>query len=303
MLSALFLISTSSFFFLSSSEYFSASFIILSVSSFESFVLAVIVIFCSFPVPRSFAETFIIPFASISNVTSICGIPLGAGGIPTRLNIPSVVLSAAIERSPCKTCMVTDVWKSAAVENIWDLFVGMVVFLSMSFVETPPSVSTPRDNGVTSSKSKSFTSPARTPPWIAAPAATHSMGSTPPSTFFPIMDSTNFCTIGILVGPPTSIILSMSSCSIFASSNACFVGSLHLSIIGVTSSSSFALESVIVRCLGPDASAVMYGRFISVVTVVESSIFAFSHASLSLCIAILSFLKSIPFPFLNSSAT
>ena len=38
---------------------------------------------CSFPVPLSRADMFMIPLASISKVTSICGTPLGAGGIPT----------------------------------------------------------------------------------------------------------------------------------------------------------------------------------------------------------------------------
>jgi hypothetical protein len=42
-----------------------------------------------FPVPLSTAETFRIPLASISNVTSIYGVPLGAGGIPSKLNYPS----------------------------------------------------------------------------------------------------------------------------------------------------------------------------------------------------------------------
>ena len=42
-------------------------------------------------------------------------------------------------------------------------FDGMVVFLSMSFVNTPPKVSIPRESGVTSSKSTSFTSPRSTP--------------------------------------------------------------------------------------------------------------------------------------------
>ena len=41
---------------------------------------------CSLPVPKSFAETFTIPLASISKVTSICGMPLLAGGIPSRRN-------------------------------------------------------------------------------------------------------------------------------------------------------------------------------------------------------------------------
>ena len=59
-----------------------------------------IVILCSFPVPLSLAETFNMPLASISNVTSICGTPLGAGGIPSRLNIPSDTSSLASGLSP-----------------------------------------------------------------------------------------------------------------------------------------------------------------------------------------------------------
>ena len=57
----------------------------------------------SFDVARSFAETFRIPFASMSKVTSIWGIPLGAGGIPVRLNMPRDMLSVAIARSPWRT--------------------------------------------------------------------------------------------------------------------------------------------------------------------------------------------------------
>lgn len=43
-----------------------------------------------------------IPFASISNFTLICGIPLGAGGMLSNTNLPSVLLSLAIGLSPCK---------------------------------------------------------------------------------------------------------------------------------------------------------------------------------------------------------
>ena len=50
---------------------------------------------------------------------------------------------------------------------------------SMSFVITPPLVSMPRVSGVTSSRSTSFTSPASTPAWMAAPTATTSSGFTP----------------------------------------------------------------------------------------------------------------------------
>jgi len=52
------------------------------------------------------------------------------------------------------------------------------VFLYIIFVITPPRVSIPNDKGVTSSKSKSLTSPFKTPPYIAAPTATASSGLT-----------------------------------------------------------------------------------------------------------------------------
>ena len=70
-LSASFLRSIFSIFFLSSSENFSASAFSFSISSLDSFDDDSIVIFASFCVPRSFAVTLIIPFASISNLTSI----------------------------------------------------------------------------------------------------------------------------------------------------------------------------------------------------------------------------------------
>ena len=54
-------------------------------------------------------------------------------------------------------------------------------------------------------------------------------------------------------------------------------------MIGSTISSSFASVNVVFRWSGPDAVAVMNGRLMSVVSVVESSIFAFSAASLNLC--------------------
>ena len=85
----------------------SASFIIRSTSSLLRPLEAVIVIFVPFPVPRSFADTLTMPLASMSNVTSIWGTPRGAAGSPTRWNLPSVRLSRAIGRSPCRTCTST----------------------------------------------------------------------------------------------------------------------------------------------------------------------------------------------------
>jgi len=54
-------------------------------------------------VDLSVAVTFKIPLASISNVTSIYGTPLGAGGIPSKLNLPSKWLSFVIGLSPSNT--------------------------------------------------------------------------------------------------------------------------------------------------------------------------------------------------------
>ena len=87
-----------------------------STSSSFSAVEPEMVICCCLPVPRSFADTFTIPLASMSKVTSICGTPRRAAGMPVSWNLPSVLLSEAIWRSPCSTCTSTDVWLSDAVE-------------------------------------------------------------------------------------------------------------------------------------------------------------------------------------------
>ncbi len=46
--------------------------------------------------------------------------------------------------------MVTVGWLSEAVEKIWDFLVGTTVFLEISLVITPPTVSMPRVKGQTS---------------------------------------------------------------------------------------------------------------------------------------------------------
>ena len=130
-----------------------------SISSCASPLLAVMVMRCSLPVPLSIADTFRMPLASMSNVTSICGIPLGAGRIPSRMNLPMLLFSEAMLRSPCTTCTSTLGWLSAAVVKVSLFAVGMVVFREMRVVATPPSVSMPRLSGVTSSSRMSCTSP------------------------------------------------------------------------------------------------------------------------------------------------
>ncbi len=57
------------------------------------------------PVPLSSAPTLRMPLASISKVTSICGTPLGAGGMPVKSNWPSLWLSFVMARSPSYTCV------------------------------------------------------------------------------------------------------------------------------------------------------------------------------------------------------
>jgi len=174
------------------------------------------------------------------------------------------------------------------------------VFLSINFVNTPPNVSIPNDNGVTSSNTRSFTSPDKTPPWIAAPIATHSSGLIPLSGSFPVIFLTASWTAGTLVDPPTNNTL----CKSFAVTPASFIafstGILVASIKSLINSSNFALVNVMSKCFGPVASAVMNGKLICVCCIPESSILAFSAASFSLCIAILSVFRSIPLDFLNS---
>merc|ERR1711892_293518 len=83
--------------------------------------------------------------------------------------------------------------------------VGMVVFLLINLVKTPPRVSIPRDRGVTSRRRTSVTSPASTPPWMAAPIATASSGLTDLLGARPKTSLQVSCTLGILDIPPTRI--------------------------------------------------------------------------------------------------
>jgi hypothetical protein len=215
----------------------------------------------------------------MSKVTSTCGRPRGAGGIPTSWNLPSVLLNATISDSPCATWISTEGWLSSAVVKTSDLRVGMVVFRSIRRVKTPPFVSIPSDSGVTSSNSTSLTSPRRTPAWMAAPTATTSSGFTPLCGSLPISSLTLSCTDGMRVMPPTRTTWSIPSGSRPASARHCFVGPTVRSSSSAVSSLSLARVSWRSRCFGPSCVAVTNGRLICVVIVDESSIFAFSAAS------------------------
>ena len=76
----------------------------------------------------------------------------------------------------------------------------------INVVITPPNVSIPNDNGVTSNNNTSLTSPAKIAPWIAAPIATASSGLTDLFGSLPLNNLlTTSITAGILVEPPTKI--------------------------------------------------------------------------------------------------
>ncbi|GET90209.1 heat-shock protein hsp70, putative [Leishmania tarentolae] len=194
-----------------------------SISSLLSRPLSlVMVIWLRLPVPFSSADTFRMPLASRSNVTSICGTPRGAGGMPDRSNVPSRWQSFVIARSPSKTWMCTPGWLSAYVEKIWLFLVGIVVLRLISAVITPPAVSMPSVSGVTSSSSRPsvclLLPPVRMKACTAAPYATASSGlmllfsSLPPKK-----SDTRDCTFGIRVDPPTSTTSCTERLSIFAS--------------------------------------------------------------------------------------
>merc|ERR1719382_2230092 len=101
------------------------------------------------------------------------GARCGAGGIPVRSNLTKLWLSLVIVLSPSYTWIVTAGWLSLYVVNVWVCFVGMVVFLLIREVITPPAVSIPRERGATSRRRRSETasevSPVKMAAWTAAP--------------------------------------------------------------------------------------------------------------------------------------
>ena len=134
---------------------------------------------------------------------------------------------------------------------------GIVVFFSINGVITPPSVSIPSVKGVTSNNRTSDLSPLRTAPCVAAPKATASSGFISFLGSFPKKSVTVFCTMGILVWPPTRITSSISLGLNFASFRAVFTGSRLFFTKSPTNDSSFALVNFCTKCFGPEASAVM----------------------------------------------
>ena len=138
---------------------------------------------------------------------------------------------------------------SSAVEKTWDFLTGIVVPFSIILVITPPKVSIPSDKGVTSRRRTSLTSPLKTPPWIAAPAATTSSGLTPLlSSLPPKYLETASCAAGTRVEPPTMIISLISLLSKSASFIAVLIWSIVSSISSEIIPSNLARVSFITKC-------------------------------------------------------
>ena len=79
-----------------------------------------------------------------------------------------------------------------------------------------------------------------------------------------------------------------------ASLRACLSGPKVALTISSTRDSNLARVTLMFMCLGPEPSAVMYGKLTSVCCAEESSHFAFSAASFKRCIANGSCVKSMP---------
>ena len=108
--------------------------------------------------------------------------------------------------------------------------------------------------------------------------------------------------MGILVEPPTNTTSSISTGESPASFNARLTGVLILLNKSTHKPSNCDRVRRVSRCFGPSSVAVMKGKLISVTLTAESSILAFSAASINLCKAWRSRLKSTPSASKNCSA-
>mmetsp|Transcript_95339 Transcript_95339/g.221284 ORF Transcript_95339/g.221284 Transcript_95339/m.221284 type:complete len:328 (-) Transcript_95339:131-1114(-) len=188
----------------------------------------------NFPVPLSSAVTSKIPFESTSKVTSSCGTPAGAGGMPVTLKVARRWFSLAMGCSPSKTRTSNVVWLSSNVEKVQDFLVGMTVLRCIRRIMVPLAPSMPSVSGVTSRSNMSQSTPSlslRTLAWTAAPWTTASSGLMPrcDSGLMPRCGSlpekksfTSCCTLGIRAEPPVSTISSTWwGCTSESSSTCC----------------------------------------------------------------------------------
>ena len=219
----------------------------------------------------------------MSNDTCTWGTPRGAGGMPESRKRPRLLLPSAICRSPCNTCTSTELWLGSEVLNTSLLRTGIGVLRGISTFMTPPMVSSPNDNGVTSLSIRSRNSPVRIPACTAAPIATTSSGFTDWQGSRGTKVRTICCTIGMRVDPPTSTTSSMSSAASPESRRARCTGRNRRSSRSGHSPSNTLRSSVVSMCSGPSGPVAMNGNEMGVLCTPLSSILAFSAASVSRC--------------------
>ena len=130
--------------------------------------------------PWSLACTERMPFASMSKVTSIWGMPRGAGGMPSSTKLPELAVvvrhvALALEHADLHLRLVVGRRRErpGCAWSGWSC-----CGRSVASSRLPARLDAQAERGVTSSSSTSLTSPARTPPWTAAPTATTSSGFT-----------------------------------------------------------------------------------------------------------------------------
>ena len=163
-----------------------------------------IVIFCSRPVALSLALTLRMPLASMSNVTSICGTPRGAGRMPSRMKRPSDLLSCAMARSPWTTWISTR--RLVVGRRREDLALAgrdRRVARDQRRRDAAQGLDAQGQRRDVQQQDV-LTSPLSTPAWMAAPTATTSSGLTPRCGSLPKNWRTFSMTSGMRVWPPTS---------------------------------------------------------------------------------------------------
>jgi hypothetical protein len=184
----------------------------------------------SLPVALSLADTCRMPLASMSKVTSICGMPRGEGGMSVRLNWPRLLLPSAISRSPCSTWMVTAVLVVVGGrEHLRGLGRDRGVLLDQLGHHAAQRLDAQRQRGHVEQQhvlDVAFQHAAldRAPTATASSGLTSLRGSLPKNSF------TLSCTFGMRVWPPTRITSSMSESLTPASLIAMRQGSMVRSI-------------------------------------------------------------------------
>ena len=187
--------------------------------------------------------------------------------MPVSSKCASDLLSAAISRSPWRTCTLTNGWLSIVVEKTSVARAGSDVLRAIRRVNTPPIVSMPSESGVTSSSRTSWTSPVSTPAWTAAPTATTSSGLTRRLGFLAEHlgdDRVHARHARLAADEDHDVDVAARSCP--ASASARLHGSSVACTSGSTSASRSSRSICRIRWRGwPSAPAAKNGRLISVV--------------------------------------